>query len=293
MRRIAAFTFLALSVSIAAVSWAGPTPIKPGTPIPTARPLPTLQPPKLQITLPPSIVGVRRSLRNGVEDTSRYSGGGLSYDLEIHNPADTPLSKNLIIRRIEITGSVPPLTVPVNVPPKSRTWVTVADPRELGGVCGVIPSQLQFEGDTRWRTMNIIPSCTFTATTYDPNGGMLPDRIVAMRAGKLSFHTPKLDTPLPPACNSKIRGRATIQNNGSTRATGVHLKLDDYLVNAAERQSLTIEPGKSHTPGTFEATFLGRRGLHKVTIHGEGVPIYQWGWGIQVDRSCSLRFELG
>lgn len=293
MKRVAALSFVALSASIAMVAWAGPPqPIRPIKPPPPVQPLPTVKPPKLQITLPPTMVAVRRSLKNGAVDTSPYSGGGLSYDIEIQNRADQPLSTNLIINRVDFGGPTPRFSVPVNVPAKSRAWVTVADPYELRSGCGPSINTLQLEGGGRNRILHIIPSCTFTARTYDPTAGMLPDRIVSMRAGKLSFHSPRLDTSLPPACNSTIRGRATIQNNGSARAKKVHLKLNDHLINAEERQSITLEPGQQNPNAVFSAPFHGQQGLHRVTIHGEGVPIYQWGWGIQVDRSCSLRFEL-
>src|SRR5690606_8441052 len=97
MRRIVQSSLLISSVVVAAGSLAQtPKPavsLRPPSPIPSV----TLKP--AQLVRPPSIAGARRALKsNGEPDTSLYTGGALSFEVEVVNPGSTALQTRLLIK---------------------------------------------------------------------------------------------------------------------------------------------------------------------------------------------------
>src|SRR5687767_7814669 len=105
MRKLVAFSVVLLP----ALAHAGPELPAPPRTIPT---------PELRVVLPPYIATVVRTpTKGGLGAPGLYGDGPLSYDVEIVNPPQTPLTTELVANLWDVPPPYPEVArVPVNVP---------------------------------------------------------------------------------------------------------------------------------------------------------------------------------
>jgi hypothetical protein len=249
----------------------------PPSPTPTTKPMP-IQPPAGRI------VGVRRGPTNVMNAAGPYTSGPIVIEVEVANSSSTSALATRVLAGRD--GSI--ASVPVNVPPDGRTWVRFADPVGLTNGCFAKTLPVTLENALTSSTIIITPNCTFSARAVDPEAGMSPDLKLARRRGRLYFHSARLSSAL--ACGN-VEVRATLRNDGAAPATSAFLSFDGQTRNRSEEALVPIAPG-SERAATFTGAFSGEARSHGVTIMGDGVPLYQTGWNLDVARTCSPTLTL-
>lgn len=298
MRRVIGSSLVISSVIVAAGALAqtpaAPTvKIKPQTPIPTA----TLKP--IQIPRPPSIANARRALKpNGEPDTSPYTDGPLSWEVEIVNPNAEALQTRLLVKShfglSDHQTDLPP--VPVSVPASSRAWVKFTDPKGILGGCNPNFHQLKLEAGGQARMLSFTPACMFawkSRTLPDPLGNLAPDRKVAMTTGKMWFHSAKVLTRTP-TCSSKVELEATVGNAHDSQQAFGELWLDNNGPGDPDRDSsangyFSLAPRREQVV-RFTRSFEGRaRAVLKLQPQRGGqVPAFSASTWLETTRLCRI-----
>lgn len=256
------------------------------TPLP--KPLPTIRAPgkpPLKLTLPPRIAGVRLSAGSSGE----YSSGAIRYDVEVVNPTGNPALEGALVLGLDGSGRSP-----VRVPAGGRAWIAIADASGLDHGCKKTLRSVELEGvDGASGRFTVTPSCQFSGEVIEPSASSPPDRKLALRQGKLYYHSMSSAGGL--RCGeSDERGRyearqlevaATIRNSAATTARDVRLRFRDARTSGAP--GLELAAGQERRIRASAAFDADERD-YVLEISGAGAPLYQPLSYVKTRRRCRL-----
>lgn len=260
---------------------------QPTLPRGVPQPKPSIKVPPPQLNLPPRITAARLTT-----PTTGYTTGPIRYEVEVANLNAAPLDEELLFWR---SGSpTQPTRLRVQVPPSTRSWVSA----EIAavGVEGCSPIEDKVTLRSKGLRVTITPSCTFRATPIDPEDRLPADQRVAIRQGKLSYHSARVlstgDPSLQPICGASIVLGATASNDAPITARSVGLRIIGPARSWWLEPSSRFDLASRREQATSLATsrFTGQPGTYKLLIDNLGAPVHQRNWVLEVDRTCSLAF---
>lgn len=287
MRKIAAVSLFVAAGSVVAVSGAQVAPVKPIKPLPPPG-APTVAP---QINLPPQIVAIRRT------GPTAYTAGAVTYEADVTNPSPRALATNLLVDRLVPTDGDPRAEritqVPVRVAANGRATVTFTDASGLADGCNPNFHRLSLESGSSTKNAKTTPKCLFGAKRVDPMAGLAPDHRLRQQEGRLTYHSPRF-VSRQVSCNIGPLFSVTTKNNGAATATGVHLRVLGPNGETSPHAAPTFDlaPGTERPHEAVGPDFKGQPGRWWLQIGGNGVPVFQPRFGVDVSRLCSLQVEL-
>lgn len=269
---------------------AAQTPAAPAVKLPT--PHPGIVP---QNVRPARVVSAKK------QGSPAYTGdNALTFEVEIESGAATPVATNLVVTALIPTTSSTPTVggqvarVPVRLPARGRATVTYSNPKGLTDGCSPSYHRLAVEGGAT-TILKIVPTCSFGATTSNPETGMAPDRIVSMHGGRVSYHTARMPRRVP-VCRVPVIMAATLQNQTPGNVSAAYLEV---VGPHGEKTSYpppkaALRANESRVIEVLGPRFTGQAGrfVLRVGANVEAAKVHQVNFGANISRLCSVKTEL-
>lgn len=253
---------------------------------PVPGPIPVNRAPIAKAPQAPSFSDARRTPSGAHE--APYADGPISYDVEITNPAATALAGELVVESYVSAMLASPLTkVPVSVPAGGKAWVTFSDPAGLRrGSCEASRHRLTL--GTLQKVLTTTPSCSFTSEGVDPFAAVPADTKQAQRANKMYYVSPSLQTSKI-ACEQPFGITAQIRNSSAVNATHARLEVDGPGNESAASAAQSVAAGQTSGNVVVKVPFTrAEPGSYTLRIKGDGAPLFQPSWRVDVKRACQL-----
>ena len=275
LRAVLVAPFVALPMLGATTGMAGPS--AGGVP-PSQVPHQT---PTVRVELPARILSWTRAARG--LNTS-YTGGAISYDIEVSAPTTKDLGTNVLVKNWKLGVDV---KLPITLTAGGKSTVRFTEAAGIVDACVNFGYEVSLESDTTvtHRVVDITPNCTITPTAVDPTAPIPPDTLQSHRAGKVSYIGAKFALACVDKAGTKsldAKVTASVVNKGSA-STDVKLHFDgpkNASVKAigalASNETKLVDVSWDHVVA----------GTYKLSVTATGAATYEPGWNVTVGLKC-------
>jgi hypothetical protein len=234
----------------------------------------------------PAVVGFRRVLPgSGPVGSLALKDGPLHYRVDIKNPSNSQVSKQVLVKRMPGTAAeVTVASFMANIPQGDTRAFSFSDPKSIADGCNSTRYLITVE-DGAARVGRVKPTCTFTFTTTGSTSGpqgQLPANPACNQPWGLSANVGVAAPPMPgppgmPA-SSYLLALRSVQNGAIVIA---HTEVQAGTVTA------TLTDPFRGIPGTFGLTYT-KQG-HQTP--SSPPPSTAGAWRVAVARTCTV--DLG